>query len=148
MLFRVIRRSENSLAKRLTGWCEKCLPAVLPEAIGTIAEVYRIEGNLNFRGQHCQEYTKNIWIVDKKTSDWANCKGQLALIMQTERDHERRLKSIVRSHRTHILAQITSQLNDGASRTFSKQTVQRSLQLMGFGSCLPTRLNSLLGRYT
>ncbi|GFV42115.1 hypothetical protein TNCV_3544421 [Trichonephila clavipes] len=34
---------------------------------------------LGFRGRQCLEYTKNTWIVDKKTSDRTNCKGQLVL---------------------------------------------------------------------
>ncbi|GFU29330.1 HTH_Tnp_Tc3_2 domain-containing protein [Trichonephila clavipes] len=70
-------------------------------------------------------------MVDKKPSDRANYKGQLAL---TARD-ERRLRRIVRT-----LAQITTHFNDGASRTVSKWTVQRSLHRMGFGSRRPTRV--------
>ncbi|GFW95321.1 hypothetical protein TNCV_2970431 [Trichonephila clavipes] len=58
-----------------------------------------------------------------KTSDWANCKGHLAL---TVRD-ERRFRRIVRSQRIQTLAQITTQLNGGSSLTVSKRTVQRSL---------------------
>lgn len=72
----------------------------------------------------------------KKTSDRANCKGQLALTVRGER----RLRRIVRSQRSQTLAQITTQLNDGASRTVSKRTVQRSLHRMGFGSRRPTRV--------
>ncbi|GFW02055.1 HTH_Tnp_Tc3_2 domain-containing protein [Trichonephila clavipes] len=49
----------------------------------------------------------------QKTSDRANCKGQLAL---TERG-ERRLRRIARSKRSQTLAQFTTQLNDGASDT-------------------------------
>ncbi|GFT83243.1 HTH_Tnp_Tc3_2 domain-containing protein [Trichonephila clavipes] len=36
-----------------------------------------------------------------------------------------------------------SRLNDGASRTVSKRTVQRSLHRMGFGSHRPTRISLL-----
>ncbi|GFV14184.1 HTH_Tnp_Tc3_2 domain-containing protein [Trichonephila clavipes] len=38
------------------------------------------------------------------------------------------------------LAQITTQFNDGASRTVSKRTVQRSLHRVSFGSRPPTRV--------
>ncbi|GFX65877.1 hypothetical protein TNCV_12981 [Trichonephila clavipes] len=39
------------------------------------------------------------------------------------------------SQQRQTLAQITTQLNDGTSRTVSKRTVPRSLHRMGFGSC-------------
>ncbi|GFV63353.1 HTH_Tnp_Tc3_2 domain-containing protein [Trichonephila clavipes] len=76
----------------------------------------------------------------QKTSDWANCKGQLAL---TVRD-VRRPRHIVRSQ---TLAHITTQLNDGANRTVSKRTMQRSLHGMGFGSRRPTRVPLLNARH-
>ncbi|GFV13614.1 HTH_Tnp_Tc3_2 domain-containing protein [Trichonephila clavipes] len=75
-------------------------------------------------------------MVDKKNSDRENCKGLLALTVRGER----RLRRIMRSQRSQTLAQITTQLSDGASRTVSKWTVQRSLQRMGFGSRQPTRI--------
>ncbi|GBM30372.1 hypothetical protein AVEN_21486-1 [Araneus ventricosus] len=50
----------------------------------------------------------------------------------------RRLSRIVRSQRSQTLAQITKQLNQGASRTISKRTVQRSFHRMGFGNRRPT----------
>ncbi|GFU20287.1 uncharacterized protein TNCV_4933621 [Trichonephila clavipes] len=50
-----------------------------------------------------QEYMKE----GQKTSDRVNCKGQLALIMRSERDGERRLRSIVPSQRSQTLAQTT-----------------------------------------
>ncbi|GBM24225.1 hypothetical protein AVEN_22563-1 [Araneus ventricosus] len=68
-----------------------------------------------------------------KTNDRANCKGQLAL---NERG-ARRLNRIVRSQ---TLAQLTTQLNQGSSRTVSKRTVQRSLHRMGFWSRRVTRI--------
>ncbi|GFV21080.1 hypothetical protein TNCV_1568761 [Trichonephila clavipes] len=49
----------------------------------------------------------------QKTSDRANCKGQLVFTGRGER----RLRRIVRSLRSQKLAQITTQLNDGASPT-------------------------------
>ncbi|GFU12677.1 HTH_Tnp_Tc3_2 domain-containing protein [Trichonephila clavipes] len=52
----------------------------------------------------------------RKTSDRVNFKGQLALIVSGER----RLKRIVRSQENQTLAQITTQLNDGASSTVSE----------------------------
>ncbi|GFW69598.1 HTH_Tnp_Tc3_2 domain-containing protein [Trichonephila clavipes] len=55
----------------------------------------------------------------RKISDRANCRGQLALTVSGERQ----LRRIVCSQRSHTLAQITTQLNDGGSRTVSKQTV-------------------------
>ncbi|GFS71277.1 HTH_Tnp_Tc3_2 domain-containing protein [Trichonephila clavipes] len=75
-------------------------------------------------------------VEKKKTSDWANCKGQLAL---TVRD-ERRLRHIVHSQRSQTLAQITTQSNDRAIRTVSKRAVERSLHRMGFGSSRSTRV--------
>ncbi|GBO39366.1 hypothetical protein AVEN_69439-1 [Araneus ventricosus] len=66
----------------------------------------------------------------EKTRDRANCKGHLAL---NERG-VRWLIHIVRSQRSQTLAQITTQLDQGASRTTSKQTIQRSLHGVCFGS--------------
>ncbi|GFW20783.1 HTH_Tnp_Tc3_2 domain-containing protein [Trichonephila clavipes] len=71
-----------------------------------------------------------------KTSDRANCKGQLALKVRGKRC----VRCIVRSQRGQTLALITNQLNDSASRTDSKRTAQRSLLLMGFGSHRPSRV--------
>ncbi|GBO18417.1 hypothetical protein AVEN_216841-1 [Araneus ventricosus] len=72
----------------------------------------------------------------QKISNRANCKGQLAL-----NEHGvRRLSRIVRSQRSQTLAQITTQLNEGASRTVSERTMQYSLHRMGFGSRRPTRV--------
>ncbi|GBL86930.1 hypothetical protein AVEN_172034-1 [Araneus ventricosus] len=92
----------------------------------TVSRVYR-------------EYTDG----GKKTSDQANYKVQLAL---NERGL-RRLSRIVRSQKNQTLAQITIQLNQGASRTDSKRTVQSSLQRMGFGSRRPTRVPLLNARH-
>ncbi|GFW23194.1 hypothetical protein TNCV_3802941 [Trichonephila clavipes] len=64
---------------------------------------------------------------DKKTSDRANCKGQLALTVHGKR----RLRRIVCSKQSQTEAQIITQLNDGASRIVSKWTVQ-SLAPYGF----------------
>ncbi|GFW06005.1 HTH_Tnp_Tc3_2 domain-containing protein [Trichonephila clavipes] len=58
----------------------------------------------------------------QKTTCRANCKGQLTLIMRGER----RLSRIVRSQRNQTVAQITTQLNDGASRTVRKRNVHRN----------------------
>ncbi|GFU41291.1 HTH_Tnp_Tc3_2 domain-containing protein [Trichonephila clavipes] len=79
----------------------------------------------------------------QKTSDQANCKGQLALAVRGER----RLGRIVHSQRSQTLAQITNQLNDGASCTISKWTVQRSLHRMSFGSRRPTGVPLLNARH-
>ncbi|GFX55099.1 HTH_Tnp_Tc3_2 domain-containing protein [Trichonephila clavipes] len=79
----------------------------------------------------------------QKTSDRVNCKGQLALTVRGERW----LRRIVRSQRSPALAQITTQLNDGASRTVSKRTVQRSLLRIIFGSRRPTRIPLLNARH-
>ncbi|GFY10184.1 HTH_Tnp_Tc3_2 domain-containing protein [Trichonephila clavipes] len=81
---------------------------------------------------------------EQKTIDRANCNGQLVL---TVRD-ERLLRRIVRTHRSQTLAQITTQLNDDASRTVSKRTVQRSLHRMDFGSRRPTRLPLVIAHHT
>ncbi|GFV65793.1 HTH_Tnp_Tc3_2 domain-containing protein [Trichonephila clavipes] len=67
----------------------------------------------------------------QKTSDRANCKGQLAL------RSERRLRRIVRSRRSQALAPITTQLNDGTSCTVIKWTVQHSYHRMDFGTRVP-----------
>ncbi|GBL75622.1 hypothetical protein AVEN_154940-1 [Araneus ventricosus] len=69
----------------------------------------------------------------KKTSDRANCKGQLAV---NERS-VKRLSPIVCSQQSQTLAQITTQLNQGTRRIVSKRTVQRSLHRTGFGSVDP-----------
>ncbi|GFX29666.1 uncharacterized protein TNCV_2750001 [Trichonephila clavipes] len=67
---------------------------------------------------------------EQKTSNQANCKGQLALTVRGERW----LRHIVCSQRSQTLAQITTQLSYDASYTVSKWTVQCSLLYMGFGS--------------
>ncbi|GFU58178.1 HTH_Tnp_Tc3_2 domain-containing protein [Trichonephila clavipes] len=54
---------------------------------------------------------------------------------------------IVRHQRSQTLAQITTQLNDGASCTVSKLTAQSSLHRMGFGSRRPTRIPLLSARH-
>ncbi|GFV76152.1 HTH_Tnp_Tc3_2 domain-containing protein [Trichonephila clavipes] len=68
-----------------------------------------------------------------------NCKKQLALTVWGER----RLRRIVGSRRSQTLAQITTQLNEGASKTVKKRIVQRSLYLMGIGSRRPTSVSLL-----
>ncbi|GFX48569.1 hypothetical protein TNCV_584671 [Trichonephila clavipes] len=72
-------------------------------------------------------------MVEKNYSDRANCVGQFALTVRGER----RLRRILRSQRRQALTQITTQLNDSASRTVSKQTVQHSFHRMSFGSRCP-----------
>ncbi|PRD21338.1 UNVERIFIED_CONTAM: hypothetical protein NCL1_51997 [Trichonephila clavipes] len=79
----------------------------------------------------------------QKSSDRANFKGQLAFTVHCER----RLRRIVHSQRSQALAQITLQLNVGASRTVNKRTAQRSLNRMGFGSRRPTRVPLLNACY-
>ncbi|GFY10409.1 transposable element Tc1 transposase [Trichonephila clavipes] len=79
----------------------------------------------------------------QKTSDRANCKGELALTVIGKR----RLRHNVRSQRSQTLAQITIQLNDGASRTVSKRNVQRSLHRLGFGSHRQTKVPLLNARH-
>ncbi|GFT30235.1 HTH_Tnp_Tc3_2 domain-containing protein [Trichonephila clavipes] len=76
----------------------------------------------------------------KKTGDWANCKGQLAL---TERG-ERRFRRVVRSHQSQTLSQITTQFYDGSSHTVSKWTVHRLLHHKGFGSDLREYHSSMI----
>ncbi|GFU24495.1 HTH_Tnp_Tc3_2 domain-containing protein [Trichonephila clavipes] len=101
-------------------------------------------GKFNFRNRQTawifkvdsQKYTKNNKTRDKKTSDLAKCKGQLALTVRGER----RLRRIVRNLRSQTVAQIATQLNDSASVTVSKRTVKRSLHLMDFGSSRLTRI--------
>ncbi|GFU48107.1 HTH_Tnp_Tc3_2 domain-containing protein [Trichonephila clavipes] len=79
----------------------------------------------------------------QETSDRAICKGQLALTVRGER----RLKRIVRNQRSQTLAQITTQLNDGASRTVSKRTVQLLLHRMSFGNRRSTEVPLLNARH-
>ncbi|GFT69591.1 HTH_Tnp_Tc3_2 domain-containing protein [Trichonephila clavipes] len=76
----------------------------------------------------------------QKTSNRANCKGELVLTVC----EERQLRRIVRSQ---TLAQIITQLNDDASRKVNKRIVQRSLHGMHFGSRRPTRVPLLNARY-
>ncbi|GFU00417.1 hypothetical protein TNCV_4259251 [Trichonephila clavipes] len=57
-------------------------------------------------------------MVDKKTSDCANCKEQLVSTVRGEKW----LRRIVRSQRCQTLVRITTQLNYGASRIVSKRT--------------------------
>ena len=59
----------------------------------------------------------------------------------------RRLRRIVRSQRRETLAQITTQMNDGASHTVSKKTVQRSLHLKVFGNRRSTRVSLFNARH-
>ncbi|GFV88212.1 HTH_Tnp_Tc3_2 domain-containing protein [Trichonephila clavipes] len=90
----------------------------------------------------------------QKTSDRDNSKEQLALRVRVER----RLKRIVRSQRSQILAQIPTQFNDGASCTVSKRTVERSLppyRLLEqttyestIDNCSPSGCTSCLGKKT
>ncbi|GFW51393.1 HTH_Tnp_Tc3_2 domain-containing protein [Trichonephila clavipes] len=61
---------------------------------------------------------------EQKTSDRANSNEQLALAVRGDR---------------WLMPIVLTQLNDGATRTASKWTVQLSLQRMGFGSRQPTR---------
>ncbi|GFU32448.1 HTH_Tnp_Tc3_2 domain-containing protein [Trichonephila clavipes] len=49
-------------------------------------------------------------------------------------------KSIVRSQQSQTSAQITTQLNDDASRIVSKRTVQHLLHRMGFANRRTTRV--------
>ncbi|GFV62416.1 HTH_Tnp_Tc3_2 domain-containing protein [Trichonephila clavipes] len=79
----------------------------------------------------------------QKTNDRTNCKGQLDLTVRGER----RLRRIARRQRSQTLAQITTQLNDGASRRVSKWIVQRSLPRIGFISRRPTRVPLLNARH-
>ncbi|GFW89890.1 HTH_Tnp_Tc3_2 domain-containing protein [Trichonephila clavipes] len=64
----------------------------------------------------CQEYMGG----GQKSSEWANCKGQLALTVRGKR----RPRRIVRSQRSLTLAQILIQLNDDASRTVSNREAE------------------------
>ncbi|GFV81054.1 transposable element Tcb2 transposase [Trichonephila clavipes] len=79
----------------------------------------------------------------QKAIDHANYKEQLDLTVRGEK----RLRRIVCSQRSQTLALITTKLNDGASRTVSKETVQRSLHRTGFGSRRPTRVPLLNACY-
>ncbi|GBN96358.1 hypothetical protein AVEN_271570-1 [Araneus ventricosus] len=78
-----------------------------------------------------------------KSSDVANRKGQLDL---NERG-VRRLGHIVRSQLSQTLAQITTQLHQGARRIVSKRTVKRSPHLLDFGIRRPTRVQLLNSRH-
>ncbi|GBM42732.1 hypothetical protein AVEN_219173-1 [Araneus ventricosus] len=110
-----------------------------------------MHGTFNFRNRQrtrifkiesvkCIPRVHELW---GKTSDWSNCKGQLAL----DEHGVRRLSRIARSQRSRTLAQITTPINQGARRTVSKRTVQRSLHRKGFGSRRPTRVPLLNARH-
>ncbi|GFW77030.1 transposable element Tc1 transposase [Trichonephila clavipes] len=60
---------------------------------------------------------------------------------------KRRLRRIVRSQRSQTLAQITTKLNDSASRTVIKRTVQRSFHRLGFGGRRPTKVPLINARH-
>ncbi|GFV37886.1 HTH_Tnp_Tc3_2 domain-containing protein [Trichonephila clavipes] len=60
---------------------------------------------------------------------------------------ERWLWCIVLSQRSQTLAQITTQLYDGASRTISKRIVQLSLHRTGFESRRPMRAPLLIAHH-
>ncbi|GFX89607.1 hypothetical protein TNCV_73001 [Trichonephila clavipes] len=64
----------------------------------------------------------------QKTSDRANCKEQIVITVVV------RDGSGVLYVASQTLAQITNQLNDGASRKSSKWTMKLSLHRMGFES--------------
>ncbi|GFV17227.1 HTH_Tnp_Tc3_2 domain-containing protein [Trichonephila clavipes] len=110
-----------------------------------------MHGPFNFRNSQQLRFTRSrvsrvyreYMDGGKKSSDCANCKGQLDLTVRCER----RLRCIVNSQRSQTFAQIITQLNDGASRTVTKWTVQRSLHRMGFGSHQPTREPLLNARH-
>jgi len=106
----------------------------------SISEIVR---QLGFARSTVSRVYQEYLVAGKKTSERANCRGQSALTVRGER----RLRRIVRSQRSQTLAQITTQLNDGASRTVSQRTVQRSLHRMGFGSRRPTRVPLLNARH-
>ncbi|GBM09781.1 hypothetical protein AVEN_101819-1 [Araneus ventricosus] len=98
-----------------------------------------IARELGFQGRQYSEYTVNTLKMEKN-SDRANCKGQLAL-------NKRGARLLSRIVRSQTLAQITTQPNQGASRTVSKRTVQRSFHRMGFGSRRPMRVPLLNTRH-
>ncbi|GFT17513.1 HTH_Tnp_Tc3_2 domain-containing protein [Trichonephila clavipes] len=114
----------------------------------TVHSIFEIARQLGFQrltvSRVYQEYMDDGQKkTNKKTSDWANCKGQLVLTVRGERWS----RSIVRSQQSQTLAYITTQLNDDASRTVSKRTVQRSLHSMGFGSRRPAGIPLLSARH-
>ncbi|GFW80065.1 HTH_Tnp_Tc3_2 domain-containing protein [Trichonephila clavipes] len=79
----------------------------------------------------------------QKTIDRTNCEGQLALTLCCER----RLRCVVGSNQSETVAQIITQLNDGANRKVSNWTVQLLPYLMGFESRQPTRVPFFNARY-
>ncbi|GFV87451.1 HTH_Tnp_Tc3_2 domain-containing protein [Trichonephila clavipes] len=103
-----------------------------------------MHGPLNFRNRQKAKIFKVDSVMDseQKTSYRAICKWRLVLTVRGDR----RLRRIVRSQRIQA-AQITSQLNDGASSTVNKWIVQRSLHRMDFGSRRPTRVPLLNALY-
>ncbi|GFT53268.1 HTH_Tnp_Tc3_2 domain-containing protein [Trichonephila clavipes] len=97
--------------------------------------IFEIVRELRFSRSTISRVDQEYMDGGQKTSDQVNCKGQLALTVCGERRSWR----ILCSQRSQTLAQITLQLNEGASRTVSKRTVQSSLHRMGFGNSRPTR---------
>ncbi|GFW93781.1 HTH_Tnp_Tc3_2 domain-containing protein [Trichonephila clavipes] len=98
----------------------------------SISEIVR---QLGFSWSTVSKVYQGYMDSGQKSSDRANCKGQLAFTVHCER----RLRRIVHSQRSQALAQITLQLNVGAGRTVNKRTAQRSLNLMGFGGAVDLR---------
>ncbi|GFX84744.1 HTH_Tnp_Tc3_2 domain-containing protein [Trichonephila clavipes] len=105
--------------------------------------ISEIVGQLRFLRWTISRVFQEYMDVGQKNINPANCKGQLALTFRGEGQ----LRRIVRSQRSQTLAQITTQLNDGASCTASKLTVQRSLHRTDFGSHHPMRVPLLNARY-
>ncbi|GFU91381.1 transposable element Tc1 transposase [Trichonephila clavipes] len=108
-------------------------------------------GPFNFRNRQTAKIfkvdsVKSIPRIDRwwtKTSNRTIFKGQLALTVRSER----RFGRIIYRQRCQTLAQITNQLNDGASCTVRERTVQRSFHRMSFGSHRPTRVPLLNARH-
>ncbi|GFX33874.1 uncharacterized protein TNCV_3962831 [Trichonephila clavipes] len=96
----------------------------------SISEIVR---ELGISKRQWQKYTKNAWMNHYHVTITSHELSPLALTVRDERG----LRCIVRCQQSQTLAQITTQLNDGASRTVSKRTVQHGLD---FGSLRPTRV--------
>ncbi|GFW93940.1 HTH_Tnp_Tc3_2 domain-containing protein [Trichonephila clavipes] len=91
-----------------------------------------MHGSFNFRNRQSPRNFKLYSVKSiprmrgwwTKSYDRTNHKKQLAFTVHGER----RLRRIVPSQRSQTLAQMTIQLNDGASRSVSKRTVQSLFQ--------------------
>ncbi|GFX40911.1 HTH_Tnp_Tc3_2 domain-containing protein [Trichonephila clavipes] len=105
--------------------------------------IYDIVRQLGFSRSIVSKVYQEYMDGRQKTSDHLNSKGKLVLTVRGER----RLRCIVHSQQGQTLAQITTQMKNGASFTVNKRTMQGSLHRISFRGRHPTRVPLLNARH-